>query len=150
MKRLVFAWLLIALPSCAFGKIDDAINEIETTLNDLHTAECIRTCTDVAELCLDEANDVCIDACEVEEEACDNAEAECFDYEQLSCTNLTGPAYTTCIETARETCDQDCNKQSSDCNQVCGDDAQECLTTDAYCVADCVQELEDSLKGITF
>ena len=36
----------------------------------------------------------------------------------------------------------------SNCNQECANYAQDCLTTDADCVADCVQELEDSLKGI--
>lgn len=149
MKKIAIVWLALLVSGCAFGKLEDAANEIEETLDDLHTAECMRACTDTAEVCLDEANLTCVDGCEVLESNCDADEKDCVDTNKTACANLSGPSYTNCMDQVRTSCDGDCNGKTSDCNQGCAELAQDCLTTDQNCVADCVQELEDSLGGIS-
>lgn len=162
MKKFAAIWLLLAMPACAIGKLQDAaeaLDQAEKELDELDISGCMDVCSDLADTCLDEANGTCIDTCEEEEDGCKLTEDNCFDTQQTSCSSLTGPAYTTCIEKARDYCYLDCGGAEGDCIQVCGEQAQDCLVggsdeaTDAPvpfadCMSNCIDEMENTLKDI--
>ncbi len=159
MRKLAAICLLLTIPSCAIGKLEDAaeaLEEAEKTLDELDIAGCMDTCSAAAETCLEEANGPCVDACEFEEDVCSSQEDTCIDQQKTSCAYLDGPAYTQCMENVYDTCDMCCDDISSDCNQDCGEQAQDCLFGEpadgsqnySDCVAACIKELEDDLKGI--
>lgn len=148
MKKFVLV-ALIVLPSCAIAaQIEDVLDEIEEALGDLHAGPCIRDCTDVAETCLENSNGPCVDYCEDKYASCDDKREACIDQEKAACVNYTGQYYASCMDDVRDQCDGDCNTLNGDCKQGCAENAQQCLMMDADCVADCVEELEDALKGI--
>ena len=139
---------IAATNGCALGLVDDVQNtldDIETTLDDLHTADCIRACTSVGEICLDYANGQCVDRCEDNKLDCNSEYDACYTDAEASCEYLFNADQ--CMDEHLADC-PDCDAEEGDCKQACGDVAQECLTNNANCVADCVQELEDSLKSI--
>jgi hypothetical protein len=152
--------LKIAVQGCAIGKLEDAadaLEEAEKTLDQLDIAGCMDVCSDLAKDCLEDANGTCVDQCEVEEDTCEGAVEYCSDSQKAACTNLSGPAYYSCVDAANEYCEQDCDGDAGDCIQACGEEAQECLVGDdnldvqpnfSDCMTSCIKELEDDLKGI--
>lgn len=152
MKRLAVFAIALFVNGCALEKVADRVesklDEIDSTLENLHTAQCIRECSLVGEVCLDYANGECIDSCEDDWFACDQWESDCFETNKGQCLSLTGNAYTVCIENVFNSCDQSCNQEEGNCKQDCGSIGQECLKRNSDCIADCIQEFEDSLKGL--
>lgn len=147
-NKLLLIWLVSLLPACALGRIDDAIDQFESTLDDLHTGPCIRECTKVGKVCFESASTMCVDECEVEDNKCDEDETACWIAEQYLCSQGSDNLYPSCIAAAQEKCDFGCNQADSDCKQVCGEEAANCLSDNIECIAVCVDELENSLKEI--
>jgi len=152
MRKLAAICLLLTIPGCAIGKLEDAaeaLEEAEKTLNELDIAGCMDTCSAATEICIEEANGPCIDTCEAEEDVC-------VDQQKASCAYLEDPSYTQCMEGVYDNCDLCCDDVAGDCVQDCGNQAQDCLFGDlpdgsqnySDCVALCIKEIEDDLKGI--
>lgn len=159
MKRFGLIWLLLLASGCAIGsRIEEAVEEIEGTLGELHADQCMEACNDEAVVCWDEINGPCGDGCQNAKKACEKSEDACLDLEQSDCWSLNGAAYHQCMDAARDTCDKKCDDKAAECYEACGDEAMECLTGKgaeygerlglSMCIAGCVKELQDSLKGI--
>ena len=118
MKKLGIFVLLLLCNGCALevkDKIESTLDDIQTSLDDLNTSECIRVCTDTAEICLDYANGQCVDNCQADRNECDTAVDSCMDTQSASCDLYTGAQYTDCLVSAQDYCDGDCENKEKDC-----------------------------------
>ncbi len=156
------SFLMVPTSGCAIGKLTDAVDALEaaeTQIDKLHVAECMGECSEAARTCTDEANHTCIDVCEVVNNTCKDEVDACEDAANVTCSIYTASLYYDCMDALKEQCDKDCDQEMSDCGQTCGDQLIDCLFENeeaiiednpnfSGCVADCVEEMQDTLKDI--
>ncbi len=161
MKYLIWVLVVISFSACAIGKLEDAadaLEKAEIAIGDLNVAECISACDPAAKACFDNANITCVNNCEFSDSSCRLYEDSCLDLANDVCAIYNDSSYYDCMDAARDDCDQNCEKKFSDCTQDCGNILKECLFGEdndliadsgfSQCVADCIKEMEDTLKDI--
>jgi hypothetical protein len=162
MKKLAALLLVMCMPACAIGKLQDAaeaLEEAEEKIHNLAVAECMSKCSEEARDCFDQANGVCVDDCEVSHESCMAKQDSCIMEANEACSVYDNSHdYFSCMIQYQRACDGDCDQKMSDCSQGCGDMLSDCFFKEdsalegdvAYsqCVSNCVDEMERTLKEI--
>lgn len=153
MRKLFLFGLIIT--SCG---IQSAVDQAEATIDEINVSACMDYCGGAAEDCLSEANHSCIDDCEISYDECLDDQRTCLDNTQQSCLSYEGTQFYNCMSEAEKYCDKSCPHEESDCNQICGEEAQDCVVDQdpqpgeepayAECVKNCIKDIEDRLKSI--
>lgn len=142
MKYLPFLAFISLIPACALGRVEDGIEKVNQTIDDIAIAECADTCFDDGQAGNGFTSMVeCQDTCDLEADGCTLAEDACFDNKIPQCDNLETSDYFYCRDEVVTSCSLSCDETEEDCFRECGNQATECFNG-------CLEQLQAELKEI--